>query len=54
MEMLKSIAERYYKLFNKTGKIEFFMHAKNIEKLNNNILNVDKVDESTNETTLEL
>lgn len=41
MKILEEIADGYKKLFDKTGKIEFFMHAKNIEKLNADIMGID-------------
>ena len=49
MKILEEIALNYKKLFDKTGMIEFFMHAKNIEKLNNDIIGVDKQEIATNE-----
>ncbi len=49
MKILEDIAEKYRKLFDKTGKIEFFMHAKNVERLNNDIMGVDKEKISQNE-----
>ena len=42
MRILEDIATKYKQLFDKTGKIEFFMHARNIERLNNDIMGVDK------------
>ena len=52
MRILEDIIEKYRMLFDKTGKIEFFMHAKNVERLNNDIMGVDKVDEVTEEQGL--
>ena len=42
MRILEDIAKGYRKLFNETGLPKFFMYAKSIEKLNNNIMGVDK------------
>ena len=43
MENLNQIIKGYNDLFNKTGKIEFFMRAKNIEKLQKNIMLVETI-----------
>ena len=52
MKILEDIIEKYRILFDKTGKIEFFMHAKNVERLNNDIMGVEKIDEVSEEQTL--
>lgn len=52
MRILEDIADKYRKLFDKTGKIEFFMHAKNIERLNDDIMGVDKIEEVSEEQGL--
>lgn len=44
MENLENIINGYKELFNRTGKIEFFMRAKNIEKLQKNILLVEEIE----------
>ena len=44
MENLEKIIKGYTELFNKTGKIEFFMRAKNVEKLQKNILLVEEIE----------
>lgn len=43
MNELEKIREGYKYLFYETGKIEFFMRAKNIEKLEKNIALVEKL-----------
>ena len=42
MKILEEIANGYRKLFNETGLPKFFVYAKNIEKLNADIMGVDK------------
>ena len=37
MEKLEQIINGYNDLFHKTGKVEFFIRAKNIERLKKNI-----------------
>lgn len=44
MENLEQIINGYKDLFNRTGKIEFFMRAKNIEKLQRNISLVENIE----------
>ena len=44
MEKLNEIIKGYTDLFNRTGKIEFFMRAKNIEKLQKNIMLVETIE----------
>ncbi len=44
MENLEQIIKGYTDLFNKTGKIEFFMRAKNVEKLQKNINLVEEIE----------
>ena len=44
MENLNEIINGYKDLFYKTGKIEFFMRAKNVEKLQRNINLVEKIE----------
>ncbi len=44
MENLENIIQGYRDLFNRTGKIEFFIRAKSVEKLQKNILLVEKLD----------
>ena len=51
MENLEQIIQGYTDLFNRTGKIEFFMRAKNIEKLQKNINLVETI-EKEDELTL--
>lgn len=48
MENLNQIIKGYTDLFNKTGKIEFFMRAKNIEKLQKNIRLVETLEKEDN------
>lgn len=43
MEKLSEIRKGYEDLFYRTGKIEFFMRAKNIEKLEKNINLVEEL-----------
>ena len=52
MRILEEIAEKYKKLFNKTGKMEFFIYAKNVERLNNDIMGIDKVVETKEEQNI--
>ena len=51
MENLDNIINGYKDLFNKTGKIEFFVRAKNIEKLQKNIMLIEEI-EKENELKL--
>ena len=44
MENLNQIIKGYTDLFNRTGKIEFFMRAKNIEKLQKNIALIEEIE----------
>ena len=43
MEILEQISNGYKDLFYKTGKIEFFMRAKNVAKLQKNIALVENI-----------
>lgn len=43
MENLENIIKGYRELFERTGKIEFFMRAKNIERLQKNISLVEEI-----------
>ncbi len=43
MEKLTEIKNGYMDLFNRTGKIEFFMRAKGLEKLERNIALVEEL-----------
>lgn len=52
MKILEEIVMNYRKLFDKTGKIEFFMFAKNVEKLNNDIMGVEKENEQEPELSV--
>ena len=52
MRILEDIIIKYKQLFDKTGKIEFFMYAKNIEKLNNDIMGVENIQEVKQEPEL--
>ena len=51
MENLNEIIKGYTDLFNKTGRIEFFMRAKNVERLQKNIMLVETL-EKEDELTL--
>ena len=44
MENLEQIINGYKDLFNRTGKVEFFMRAKNIERLQKNISLVETIE----------
>lgn len=44
MENLEQIINGYRELFHKTGKIEFFMRAKNVERLQRNITLVENIE----------
>ncbi len=48
MENLGEIIKGYQDLFNRTGKIEFFMRAKNIERLQKNIVLVEEINREDN------
>lgn len=52
MRILEDIAKNYRELFNRTGKIEFFMRAKNVERLNNDIMGINKQIDTSQETEL--
>ena len=43
MENLNEIIKGYRELFDRTGKIEFFMRAKNVERLQKNISLVEEL-----------
>ena len=43
MENLDQVIKGYRELFDRTGKIEFFMRAKNIERLQKNISLVEEI-----------
>ena len=44
MEKLNDIINGYKDLFYRTGKVEFFMRAKNIERLQKNITLVETIE----------
>ncbi|MBQ9795648.1 MAG: hypothetical protein IJW36_01625 [Clostridia bacterium] len=44
MEILEEVIKGYKELFDRTGKIEFFMRAKNVEKLKHNIALVETIE----------
>ena len=44
MENLEQIINGYRDLFNRTGNIEFFMRAKNVQRLQKNILLVETIE----------
>ena len=44
MENLNEIIKGYRDLFAKTGRIEFFMRAKNVERLQKNISLVETIE----------
>ena len=41
MKILEDIERGYRKLFDSTGKLEFFVLAQNIKKLNDDIMQID-------------
>ena len=45
MKNLDDIIQGYRELFHRTGKIEFFMRAKNVEKLQRNITLIEAIQE---------
>lgn len=44
MEKLNDIINGYKDLFRRTGKVEFFVRAKNIERLQKNIILVETIE----------
>ena len=44
MEILDEVIKGYRDLFNRTGNPEFFMRAKNVEKLKRNISLVETIE----------
>ena len=48
MENLSEIVKGYRELFDRTGKIEFFMRAKNVERLQKNINLVEELGKEDN------
>lgn len=48
MENLEQIIKGYRELFDRTGKIEFFMRAKNVERLQKNISLVEEISKENN------
>ena len=48
MEKLNDIVKGYRELFDRTGKIEFFMRAKNVERLQKNINLVEELGKEDN------
>lgn len=41
MKILEDIERGYRKLFDTTGKLEFFVLAQNVKKLNDDIMKID-------------
>ena len=52
MKILEEIAQGYRKLFNETGLPEFFVRARNVEKLNADIMGIDLTIQTNNEPEL--
>lgn len=50
MEILENIINGYKDLFNKTGRVEFFVRAKSVERLKKNILLVEEIEKENNLT----
>lgn len=48
MENLEKIINGYRDLFQRTGRIEFFMRAKNVERLQKNISLVETIEKEDN------
>ncbi|MBR2970071.1 MAG: hypothetical protein IKC49_03350 [Clostridia bacterium] len=50
--MIENLRDLYMDEFVKSGKIEFFMIAKNLEKLVEDVYNADLVEENSDEFSL--
>ena len=54
MKILEDIERGYRKLFDATGKLEFFVLAQNVKKLNEDIMNIDLEVKETAEPELSI